>query len=433
MATKIKLTDFVSEEDINKISSIFKDNHGFNIEVVDLNGRELMQDEPRRCENAFCKLVNSVSLGKSRCRQERVRGLNMAIETGQPYVTICHAGILLGCVPIMEGNLPLGGVFYGKCLCEDISDGLKEDIYKRLRGVVAKKARIEVALEEFATISTGKLQEVSDFLFILVYEVTGLDPRVVEWRREKSDQQSKIGDLISEQKRLTAAAISHYEYERKLLNKVRIGDRTETREILNLMLASIMLGAPGDVDVLKARMLELISLLSRAASEGGVDINLLLKKNLANIKTLMKVENQQDLCAWVGRAVDDFIELVHLKQDSRRISQIKPAIDFIEDNYDKQITLADVARSTHLSVSRLGHVFKEQAGVTIIDYITNVRIEMAKNLLIGTNKTCTEICFEVGYNNQSYFTRTFKELAGLSPRQFRNDNRIPRNEKIRRY
>jgi two-component system, response regulator YesN len=425
MATKIKLTDFVSEDDITKVAGIFYENHGFDIEVVDINGRELVFDKPYRNENAFCAMVNSGSAGKSRCRQERIRGLNIAIETGQPYVTICHAGILLGCVPIMEGNLPLGGIFYGKCLCEPVSEGLCADVQKRLSGVVAKKSRINQALKQLDIITTRKLKDASDFLFILFYQVTGLDPRVVHWRRERSDQQGKIGELIAEQKQRTAAAINHYEYERKLLNKVRIGDRTETREILNLMLASIMLSAPGDVDVLKARMLELISVLSRAASEGGVDIDLLLKKNLTNITRLMKVQTQQDLCAWVGRAVDDFIELVHSKQDSRRISQIRPAIEYIEDNYDKPISLADVAKSTHLSVSRLAHIFKEQAGVTIVDYITNVRIEAAKNMLIGTNKTCTEICFEVGYNNQSYFTRTFKELTSMTPRQFRNSNRAP--------
>ncbi|MFI4910465.1 MAG: helix-turn-helix domain-containing protein [Sedimentisphaeraceae bacterium JB056] len=428
MATKIKLTDFVSEKDIEKVSKIFYENHGFDIEVVDVNGREIVFDRPRRSDNEFCELINSFSSGKSRCRQERVRSLNSAIETGQPYVTICHAGILLGCVPVMEGNLPLGGLFYGKCLCEPVSDGLCEDISKRLQGVVSKRARINEALEGLPLVSTRKLQEASDFLFILFYQITGLDPRVVNWRRERSDQQSQIGELIAEQKQQSAAAINHYEYERKLLNKVRIGDRTETREILNLMLASIMLGAPGDIDVLKARMLELISVLSRAASEGGVDINLLLKKNLNNITRLMKVETQQDLCTWVGRAVDDFIELVHSKQDSRRISQIRPAIEYIEANYDKPISLSDVARSTHLSVSRLAHIFKEQAGVTIVDYITNVRIEMAKNMLIGTNKTCTEICFEVGYNNQSYFTRTFKDLTGMTPRQFRNSNRTERGK-----
>ncbi|MHC4527575.1 MAG: helix-turn-helix transcriptional regulator, partial [Planctomycetota bacterium] len=97
-------------------------------------------------------------------------------------------------------------------------------------------------------------------------------------------------------------------------------------------------------------------------------------------------------------------------------------------NYDKSITLADIARASHLSVSRLAHVFKEQMGITLIDYLTSVRIERAKQLLLATEQSCTEICFQIGYNNQSYFTRTFKEVVGVPPLRFRARNR--RREKI---
>ncbi|MHC4158826.1 MAG: helix-turn-helix transcriptional regulator, partial [Planctomycetota bacterium] len=56
------------------------------------------------------------------------------------------------------------------------------------------------------------------------------------------------------------------------------------------------------------------------------------------------------------------------------------------------------------------------------DYLTGVRIERAKELLLATEQSCTEICFQVGYNNQSYFTRTFKRLVGMTPLQFRIGN-----------
>jgi two-component system response regulator YesN len=190
-----------------------------------------------------------------------------------------------------------------------------------------------------------------------------------------------------------------------------------------MILASIMLSDPGDLAVLKARMLELLSILSRSAVEGGVDINFLLEKNLDYINKVMQIDNQQDLCVWIGNALNDFIEQVYSTQDSRRVSQIKPAIDYIMSHYREPITLNDVAKAAHLSVSRLSHVFKEQTGFTIVDYMTNARIDYAKELLISTNKNCTEVCFEAGYNNQSYFTRTFKDVVGITPRAFRDMNR----------
>jgi AraC-like DNA-binding protein len=71
-------------------------------------------------------------------------------------------------------------------------------------------------------------------------------------------------------------------------------------------------------------------------------------------------------------------------------------------------------------------------GVTIIDYLTDVRIGHAKLLLLSTDKSCSIICFEVGYNNQSYFTRTFKEMVGMTPRQFRESNRRDNGAKASR-
>jgi len=162
--------------------------------------------------------------------------------------------------------------------------------------------------------------------------------------------------------------------------------------------------------------------------EGGVDIDVTLERNLTYVNKVMKIDNQEDLCSWISTALNEFIELVYSSQDAKKITQIRPAINYIDANYDKPISLAEIARASHLSVSRLAHIFKEQMGITIIDYLTSVRIERAKQLLLATDQNCTEICFEVGYNNQSYFTRTFKGLVGMTPRQFRAKNL--RREKI---
>lgn len=105
------------------------------------------------------------------------------------------------------------------------------------------------------------------------------------------------------------------------------------------------------------------------------------------------------------------------------MSQLRPAMEFMEANYNRPITLADIAHESHLSVSRLAHLFREEVGITLIDFLTNVRINAAKRLMLKTEMNCTQVCFEVGYNNQSYFTRTFKQVTGMTPRQFRQANK----------
>jgi two-component system response regulator YesN len=412
-----------TKKDFAKVEAAFRDNFNMAIEVTDARGGEIVHFCSKDCHPEFCRIVRKSPAGQKRCRQERLRSVRIAFGTGQPYITICHAGIALACVPAMDKDKPLGGVFFGKCLWEKPDAVLIEDINKRLRSVHIDRARLVQAIRKLPVIAARKIHEAAEFMFVLLYETTGLDPHVVQWRRQRSQQQSEIGEFIREHKEESGAGQYPIEAEKQLMRKVRIGDRIGAREILNMILASIMLKDPGDLAVLKARMLELLSVLSRSAVEGGVDANFLLGKNLEYMNKAMQIDNQQDLCVWIGNALNDFIELVYSGQDSKRVSQIRPAIEYIEGHFCEPITLNDIAKATHLSVSRLSHVFKQQAGVTIIDYLTNTRIEFAKELLISTNKNCTEVCFETGYNNQSYFTQTFKELVGVTPRQFREMNR----------
>ncbi len=423
MKNKAGLTEYLDTKQFSKVEKAFRKHFGLCLETTDARGKQLSEMCSSDCFPQFCSIVKASPNGRRRCLQDRLRGLNVATETGQPYICLCHAGIVLVCVPIMNGEIPLGGLFFGKCLWEPPAEVVVEYISKRLKGIRINKAELQNAIEKLPVVPGRKIHEAAEFLYILLYETANLDPQVIDWRREKSMQQSRISEFIQEKKKSGTELLYPFESERKLIEKVKIGDRTGAKEILNSFLGTILFRDPGDVNVLKARLLELLSILSRAAVEGGVDINILLKRNLDYINKVTEIDNQPDLCAWVGNALDEFIELVYSLNDARKITQVKPALDFIEDNYSEPISLGDVAKAAHLSISRLSHVFREQMDMTTVDYVNLVRINHAKRLLISTSKNCTEICFEVGFNNQSYFTRTFKNLVGMTPLKFRHDNR----------
>jgi two-component system response regulator YesN len=416
------LTKLFAKEKFEEIERVFRKHFQLGLETADISGKEVKVMCSGDCHPAFCRLVRSSTVGLRRCNKERRRSLKIAIETGQSYISLCHAGIVLVCVPVMDKDKALGGMFFGKCLWEPVTPTLVEDIKRRLKGIRADKRKLTAAIKSLPVIQGGQIHREAEFLFDLLYEIGGFDPRVIRWRQQRSEQQSKIGEFIQEKKKLGAKWEYPLESERELLGKVKIGDRTGAKEILNSILGTILFHNPGDLGILKVRLLELLSILSRSAVEGGVDVDVMLKKNLTYVNKVMQINDQGDLCAWISTALNEFIELVYSSQDAKKITQIRPAINYIDANYDKPMSLADVAKASYMSVSRLAHVFKEQMGITLIDYLTGVRIERAKQLLLATSQNCTEICFEVGYNNQSYFTRTFKRLVGMTPRQFRVKN-----------
>jgi len=428
MAIESELAELTGKKRFEKIESVFRKHFHLGLETRGIDGKEIKQLCSADCHPSFCKLVQSDTAGLRKCDVERRRSLETAIETGQSYITLCHAGIALVCVPVMDKYKALGGIFFGKCLWEPVTQILIDDMKRRLKDVRVDEKKLIEAIYELPFIQGRKINQSAEFLFDLLYEVAGFDPQVIRWRRQRSEQQSQIGEFIRERKKLAAEWQYPLDSERELMGKVKIGDRTGAKEILNSILGKILFHDIGDIGVLKARLLELLSILSRSAVEGGVDINVMLEKNLGYVNKVMQISNQEDLCAWISTALNEFIELVYSSQDAKKVSQIRPAINYIDANYNKPVTLAEIARASHLSVSRLAHLFKEQMNITIVEYLTSVRVERAKQLLLATEQNCTEICFQVGYNNQSYFTRTFKGLVGMTPRQFRIMNK--RKEKI---
>jgi len=423
MAEQPRLVDILTPEKFERIERVFRRHFKLGLETTGPDGLPIAGLCSEDCRPEFCRRVQEGPDWRRRCLAERARAVEIAAQTGQSFITICHAGIVLVCVPVVDRDTVHGGIFFGKCLWEPATPIIVEDIRSRLRASMPDPCAL---LQDLPVVRGRQVHSAAEFLFDLLYEVGGFDARVIRWRRQRSQQQSEIGAFIQERKRLGAQWQYPWESERALLQKVKIGDRTGAKEILNSILGTILFKDIGDLGILKVRLLELLSVLSRSAAEGGVDVHTMLEKNLAYVNKVMQIDTQEDLCAWISTALNEFIELVYSSQDARKITQIRPAINYIEANFDKPVTLAEIARASHLSVSRLAHLFKEQMGITPIDYVTSVRIERAKELLVGTDQSCTEICFQAGYSNQSYFTRTFKSLVGMTPRQFRVQNRRTR-------
>jgi AraC-like DNA-binding protein/ligand-binding sensor protein len=92
---------------------------------------------------------------------------------------------------------------------------------------------------------------------------------------------------------------------------------------------------------------------------------------------------------------------------------------FIEEHYDEQIHLDDVAKKVNTSVRYFCKVFKKFTGMTFVEYLTRLRIEKSKHLLLDSNKRVSEIAFEVGFESLTQFNRSFKKFSGQTPTEYR--------------
>lgn len=101
---------------------------------------------------------------------------------------------------------------------------------------------------------------------------------------------------------------------------------------------------------------------------------------------------------------------------------IYKAINYINNNYQNNIKLKDVAEDISISATYLSRLFKKVMQINFVDYINRVRIRKAKELLETKRFTIQEIADQIGYRNASYFTQVFRDIEGITPKQYQQKN-----------
>ncbi len=105
-------------------------------------------------------------------------------------------------------------------------------------------------------------------------------------------------------------------------------------------------------------------------------------------------------------------------RDLKRILQLKRTLEFIEDSYSLPISLQDMAGSVKMSPKYFCRFFHEMTHRTPIDYLNFYRIDRACYLLITTDQSITEVAYSCGFNDLSYFIKTFKKYKGTTPGKY---------------
>lgn len=110
---------------------------------------------------------------------------------------------------------------------------------------------------------------------------------------------------------------------------------------------------------------------------------------------------------------------IAVRQNNAEPVFIVKAKQFIADNYSESLSLEQVAKAVNTSSFYFCKMFKRITGLNFTEYVSRVRIERAKNLLLNPNLRISEIAFEVGFQSLTHFNRVFRKMVGLSPTDYR--------------
>ncbi len=111
---------------------------------------------------------------------------------------------------------------------------------------------------------------------------------------------------------------------------------------------------------------------------------------------------------------------------------IRRAEVFMRRNLHRPLSRSDIARSVHFSAPHLARIFRSHTDKTVTERLTELRVTRAKQLLLETTMPITQICFDVGYDSFSHFSKVFKGHVGVRPSDYRkSEGMVWRNESIK--
>ena len=329
------------------------------------------------------------------------------------YTFHCHHEMVLICTSIAseKGDLA-GGFVIGPVFLEN-----KEDLIASVKNKERKKI-----LKEIPEFSPAKIQAMSELLAAISGNLSNLSHGRAG--RYFYRQESLLNALYVEKMKASETS-DYYTYpiavERKLRTAVRSRDKEGSQVLLNQILAHIYTSNGNNIEKIKPRITELIVVLSRAAVDAGADINEIFLINENFTSNIEEFTNLEDLSIWVTNMLQRFISFTFEFDKVKHADAVYKVIEYIKANFQRRMTLEQIAASTYLSKTYLSSLFKKETGYSISEYINIVRIERSKSLLLEENISIIDIANLCGFEDQSYFTKVFKHIVGITPKKYREN------------
>ena len=209
-------------------------------------------------------------------------------------------------------------------------------------------------------------------------------------------------------------------FENKLRSLVIAGDKAGAQLLLNELLGRIYFYSGFDHDRIRARITELLVVLSRATIEAGADIGQVFLLSSASLRGIDALTDMEELSVRVSALMHRFISYSFDMPSVRLSDVVHRVMHYVRAHIDEKITLDEIARQVYLSRTYVSGVFKAQTGTNLSAYITSVRLEKSRKMLAEGRASLAEIAAACGFEDQSYFSRVFKKAEGISPKKYRD-------------
>lgn len=207
--------------------------------------------------------------------------------------------------------------------------------------------------------------------------------------------------------------------EKRLVAMIRQGDRAGASHLINQLLASLYLASDGDFLRLRQGAADLITLFSRAAIDGGADVQSIFGEKRELDRRIASCRTLDEVSGLLVSVFNRFVSYVFDFSQFQHANVLRQTVKYIRSHYAERVSLSDAARAVAMSPNYLSSVFSAAMGMSFTAYVQSVRVAKCKELLVGSRKSIADIASETGFSDQSYFSKVFTKATGMSPTHYR--------------
>lgn len=272
-----------------------------------------------------------------------------------------------------------------------------------------------------------KLINISIFVFHLLNNEF-LSPELIRKNNsELSEPSSKnINIDLTVSENLQISSFHDRIFEKNVIEIIKEGrvDQLKNLQTFKEEEAASLLSKSSYVRSLKNHIITLITLVSRASIEGGLHDEIAFGLHDRFIQRVEEVNRIDEVKKLASEVLYTFAEKVKEAKNERFSKTITSCKDYIYKHLYDDISHDEIAKTVNLSPKYLSVLFKKEVGITVSEYIQKNKVEEAKKLLAYSKTPISEIYSLLNFNDQSYFTKVFKKVVGVTPKQFREKHHL---------
>ncbi|MBT2764694.1 response regulator [Paenibacillus sp. ISL-20] len=211
--------------------------------------------------------------------------------------------------------------------------------------------------------------------------------------------------------------------EQALIRSLKLGTEEELTEAISHIFDELM-GASCTIQDVQVYLLEVVTAILRSAQESGIEIEALFGAGSQLHAEIFKFSGLQEAKAWLQDVCLTIRKHIASSRQHAYKDIVEKALQYTREHYgDSELSLQKLCVQLHISTGYFSAVFKREVKMTYVQYLMQLRMETAKELLRSSELKAFEIAERIGFADPNYFSFCFKKQVGISPKEYRTQAR----------